>query len=97
MLPRRAKQSLRVGAGRSFERWRLDLTLVGQGRRFDDLANTVKLDAYALLNARIGYQFGKRLLIEALLDNLFDEDYETVAGFNEKGRSALVRLRLRGD
>ncbi len=97
VLPRRAKQSLRVGAGRSFDRWRLDLTLVGQGRRFDDLANTVKLDAYALLNARVGYQFGKRVLIEALLDNLFDEDYETVAGFNEKGRSALVRLRLRGD
>ena len=84
-------------SGRRFDRWRLDLTLVGQGRRFDDLANTVKLDDYALLNARVGYELGKRVLVEALLDNLFDEDYETVAGFNEKGRTALVRLRLRGD
>ncbi len=95
VLPRRAKKYGRLDVGRRLGPVQLDLGLVAQGRRFDDLANTVELDGYALLNARLGYALTKTLLIEALLDNLLDEDYETVAGFNEKGRTAFVRLRLR--
>jgi len=29
------------------------------------------------------------------LENILDENYQTAAGFNEKGRTALLRVRYR--
>jgi iron complex outermembrane recepter protein len=45
----------------------------------DNIQDEVQ-DGYALVNARLGYEFNDRFTIEAFVSNLFDEDYIKDAG-----------------
>jgi len=92
-LRRRAKRSIKVSANRSFGIWQTGFSILSQGRRFEDLDNTIKLDGYELVNAKLGYAFTPKLALSLDLENLFDEEYETVDGFNEKGFTGMLRLR----
>ena len=51
------------------------------GRTDADLTDTRKkersIDAYFVNNLRLGYDFGKRLSVQLLINNLFNEKYET--------------------
>ena len=92
-LARRAKQSLRMDLDRSFDRYSLGATLLGVGRRYDDIANSRELDAYVTLDLRGEYRFAQAWRLQARIDNLFDEEYETAAFYNQSGRSVFVTLR----
>lgn len=52
-----------------------------------------ELPSYTLLNLRAGWPLGAGLSLEGRLENLTDEDYEPIAGFNAHRRSAFVALR----
>ncbi|MEM9804845.1 MAG: TonB-dependent receptor, partial [Cyanobacteria bacterium P01_D01_bin.56] len=54
------------------------LELLGFGKTFFDNTNTVAQDAFALVNARLGYEFDN-YGIYLFADNLFDEEYLTQA------------------
>jgi outer membrane cobalamin receptor len=68
-------------------------------------ATRVALDAYALMGVSLDLPFtvfGIRsnggwadLALVLRVDNLLDEDYETVVGFPGRGRTVLAGLRLR--
>jgi len=92
LLPRRAEQTLRVDVDRRFGQIGVGGTLFWSGRRFDDDANRVRLDAYSLVDLRAEYFFTDALRIQGRVENLFDEDYETAAYFNQPGRSFFVTL-----
>ncbi len=53
----------------------------------------VELASYTLINLRAGWPLGAGLTLEGRLENLTDEDYEPIAGFNAHRRAALVALR----
>jgi len=92
VLPRRAKQTLRLDADRVFGKTRFGMTWLAQGRRFDDAANTVVVGGYGLMNLRAEYDLSKDWLVRAHLDNVLDKQYETVRNYNTPGRSLFVSL-----
>ncbi len=95
ILPRRARQTLRIDLDREAGRYRFGATLLSVGERYDDLANETKLKAYITLGLRAEYLFGKAWALQARFENLTDEDYQTAAYYNQAGRSFYLTLRYR--
>lgn len=93
VLPRRARQFLRLDADRDFGRYRLGTTLLAADKRYDDLANTRRLSGYATLDVRAEVALTKDWRVQARVENLLDKDYETAAFFNQPGRSLYLTLR----
>jgi vitamin B12 transporter len=93
LLNRRAEQSLRLDLDRAIGAWNLGGTFRAEGRRYDDLANTVKLPGYGLVDLRAEYKLAKDWQIQAKLENLFDRDYETAYLYNQPGRGVYFTLR----
>lgn len=93
VLPRRARQALRLDLDQAIDKYRLGVTLFAAGRRYDDLANTRALGSYATLDLRAEYALAKAWRLQARIENLLDKDYETAAFYNQPGRSIYVTLR----
>jgi vitamin B12 transporter len=93
LLARQPEQTFRLDADRDLGRFSVGGTLFVSGRRYDDLANNVRLDGFSLLDLRAEYAFSRSLRLQARLSNVLDEDYETAAFYNQAGRSVLVTLR----
>lgn len=93
LLARRPEQTFRLDVDRAIGKFAAGGTLFAAGRRFDDSANSVRLDGYTLLDLRASYAFNDALSIQARLENAFDEEYETVAWYNQPGRAFYVTLR----
>jgi len=93
VLPRRAKETFRLDLDRSFGKFRLGGTLFSEGRRFDNLANTVELPGYTTVDLRAAYAFAKNWTLGGRVGNLFDTSYETAAFYNQDGRNVFVTLR----
>lgn len=93
LLPRRPEQSFRLDLDRRLGAFDLGTTLYIAGRSYDDVANSVELDGYTLLSLRAAYAFSDALTLQARVENLFDQDYETVAWYNQPGRALYVTLR----
>ncbi|KFG89204.1 Outer membrane vitamin B12 receptor BtuB [Sphingobium herbicidovorans NBRC 16415] len=96
LLPRRAKDAVSVSADYI---WSFGLsagaTLTMVGDSFNDAANTQSLDGYALMGVRASLPITGSLEIYGRIDNLFDEEYATVYGYNTYGRSAYGGVRVR--
>jgi len=92
-LPRRARHGARLELDRAFGNFRVGLTGVAEGARFDDVANTRRLSGYATLDLRAEYALSDALSVQARLANVFDRDYETTSFYNQPGREWFVTLR----
>jgi vitamin B12 transporter len=90
-LLRRAERKGSVTVDRLFNGggW-LGSELVHVGERPDFGAT---LPDYTLVNLRAGWPLGAGIVLEGRVENLTDEDYEPIAGFNAHRRSAFVALR----
>jgi len=93
LLPRRAEQTARLDLDRMFGRLQIGATVVGEGRRYDNLANTVKLASYAAVDMRAAYTLAKHWQLQTRVANLFDKQYETAAYYNQPGRNYFISLR----
>jgi vitamin B12 transporter len=93
LLPRRPEQTVRLDADRDFGGYSLGASLLAAGRSYDDLANHIRLDGYVLLDLRAEYRFSEDLRLQGRIENLFDEDYETAAYYNQPGRVFYLTLR----
>jgi len=86
-LPYAPEHRLSLGTDYKYQAWELSATAVFVDESFSDAANTEqetangsagKLDAYTLMNARIGRDFklsGNELNLGFAINNLLDEDY----------------------
>ncbi|NEX19602.1 TonB-dependent vitamin B12 receptor [Thiorhodococcus mannitoliphagus] len=92
LLPRRPQQSVRLDVDRQLARWAAGATLYVAGRSFDDLANRDRLDGYALVDLRAEYELTDALKLQARVENLLDQDYETAYLYNRPGRSFYLTL-----
>ncbi|MGV7119296.1 TonB-dependent receptor plug domain-containing protein [Sphingopyxis sp. 550A] len=94
-LPRRAEQAISLSADYD---WSFGLstgaTLTLVGDSFDDAANLVPLDGYALAGVRASFPIGGHIELYGRVDNLFDADYATAAGYGVYGRAAYGGVRL---
>ncbi len=92
VLPRRAKESLRLDVDREFGRFGVGASILGAGKRYDDLANLRELDPYVTMDLRSHYKVTEKWSVQGRAENLLDRDYETAAFFNQPGRSLFVTL-----
>lgn len=95
LLPRRAEQTLRLDADRTLGPYRFGTTLQAAGRRYDDIANTRPLAAYATLDLRSEFRATRDWVVQLSLVNALDADYETASYYNQPGRSVYFTLRYR--
>ena len=78
---------------RTPSRIKLGASFILAGDSFDDAANSVRLDGYAVTNLRASYPINDAVEFYGRIDNLFDAQYTQVAGYNTYGRNAHVGIR----
>lgn len=70
-------------------------SLLLKGDSFDNAANTVRLNGYALANVRASFPVTDAVELYGRVDNVFDTDYTVVNRYNTYGRNAHVGVRAR--
>jgi vitamin B12 transporter len=73
----------------------LGASVLVRGDSFDDASNNVRLPGYVLVNIRAEMPVTDQFSLYGRVDNLFDERYQTVAGYGTPGRAAYVGVRMR--
>lgn len=105
LLPRRARSSASFDIRRAFGQ-RANITARGrwEGRRFDDIANTVPLGGYFLLDLLAEAEIGKGWSLEGRVTNLLARTYYTAAAiddatspayYSQPGRELDLTIRYR--
>ena len=72
-------------------------TVLMVGDSFDDAGNAVRLDGYTLVGIRAEMPVSENLALYGRVDNLFDEEYRTVATYGAQGTAVYGGVRLRFD
>lgn len=96
ILPRRARQSGRIEATFDIDNFAVGTRVNVVGSRYDDVANSRKLDSYAVVDLTGEYRFGAGWSVQGRIANAFDEDYETASFYYQDGRSYFVTLKYEG-
>jgi vitamin B12 transporter len=93
-LPRRPdnKAALSLEYSKADISLRADYTFVGNA--YDDKDNAKKLESYSLVNLSGSYKLKKNITLFGRVENLFDKEYETAAGFNTPGLSAYAGIKF---
>ena len=92
-LPRRAKNFGSIDISRALGKLRFGAAIHAQGSAYDDLANTRRLDGFATVDVRSEYALAKAWKLDLRINNIFDEDYETAAFYNQDGVNGMLTLR----
>jgi len=93
LLARRPRNTARIDVDRAFGAFRTGVTFNAAGERYDNLANTVRLGGYSTLDLRLEYAIAPAWTLQAKVGNVFDREYETVAWYNQAGRTYGLSLR----
>ena len=64
-------------------------------KSFDDAANRVPLPAYAVLDLTASWPVSERIELYGRIENLWNERYQTAAGYASPPRGAFVGARVR--
>jgi vitamin B12 transporter len=89
-LLRRAEESLTVSLSKDIGRHRMGLSVLASGDRED--FGGLTLDSYVLANLTGQIALGEKWRLNARIENLMDEEYETAAGFPMQERSGFLGL-----
>lgn len=92
-LPRRADEAAFASVDRSFGEWTVGVDWNGQGRRFENVANTQRMHGYGLLSAFVHYAINSDLRLELRANNILDKEYELARGFATPGANAFLMVR----
>lgn len=94
-LARRPSQS--VNAAIDYE-WAFGLetgaTVTHVGNSFDNASNTRRLDGYVLVDIRASLPVTQGISLYGRIENLFDEQYETIFRYGTPRRAAYAGVRL---
>lgn len=97
--PRLVRRAKRLAALQAVADWgpaELSLDVLGVGPRTDFDSGTfapATLPGYALLSVGAGAPLGADWSVQARVENVLDQDYQTVEGYRQPARSASVTLR----
>ncbi len=92
-LTRRADQAGFAKIDRTSGAWTWGADWNGEGRRFEDASNTIRLGGYGVLNAFVHYAVARDWRVEVRANNLLDKQYELARGFATAGANAFVGVR----
>ena len=93
ILPRRARQMVRLDADRALGAYRFVVTLNGAGRRYDNASNSRELGGYGTVDLRAEWLFAKAWRLQGRIANLLAHDYETAKFYNQPGQTWFLTLR----
>jgi vitamin B12 transporter len=71
------------------------LRLAGDSIDRSAIGTRVQLDGYALADLRAAYSITERVELYGRVENLFDQEYQTVLGYGTPGRAAFGGIRVR--
>ncbi len=97
-LPRRARWTTNLAAGYDPGSWSAGVELTAVGPREDSDINTfmpVELQSYTVVRLLGAWRVNPTVTLRARVENLFDEQYETVHGYNVLPRTFLMGIDLR--
>ncbi|MFN0184840.1 MAG: TonB-dependent receptor domain-containing protein [Aquabacterium sp.] len=92
-LPRRATETLRLGAERRMGAWTYAVSMLHSGPRFENASNTIELPGYTVWDLRADWALAPDWTLGLKLHNLAGRRYETTLGYNQPGREAYLTLR----
>ena len=99
---RRPRHSGKVDVTANFDdgRGTFNVSTIYNGKMKDDNfatfpATRVTLDEYILVNAAVSYKVDPRMELFVRGENLLDQDYEEVSGFNTRGLTAYAGVRIK--
>jgi vitamin B12 transporter len=69
-------------------------TFTHVGSSFDNASNTRRVEAYDVVDLRAAYPVTDNIELQARVENLLDEQYETVFRYGMPGRATYVGVRL---
>ena len=95
-LPRRAPLAGHVDLQWRHDAFTAGMRLRAEDDRWDDPANTRRLDGFATVDLQGEYRVARDWRVQARIANLLDEQYETVAYYNQPGRAVYLTLRYAG-
>jgi vitamin B12 transporter len=95
-LARRPRFAGHVDLERRFGALQLGARLIAEGARFDNVANTRRMEGFTTLDLRAEYAVASEWRLQARVANLLDKSYETVAFYNQPGRALYVTVRYAG-
>lgn len=75
LLARRANRHGALNLGYQFGDWRFGAEAIATSKRYNNLANTIDLAGYALLNLTTSYQINPDWRLEARANNVLDKNY----------------------
>lgn len=93
MLSRRAQSRLNIHLGYTQPAWQLAVSSSIVSSRDDSPFSDITLPQYEVLDVSGYYQLSRQSRLSAKLDNLFNEQYETAAGFNTLDRNLMVTFK----
>jgi len=97
-LLRRAARVFNIGVDRDFGRWSAGAGVSYNGARFDSDINTfarVELPAYTLLRLYGAWRVTEQVTLTARLENVTDEEYALVSGYNTPRRGGFIGVQAR--
>lgn len=81
-LPRRARKTARLDVDRLFDQWSVGATLVAEGNRYNDAANSQLLPGYGTMDLRGTWQFLPGWSGQLKVANVFDRRYAASLGYD---------------
>jgi vitamin B12 transporter len=69
-------------------------TLTHVGASFDNAANTRRVEGYDVVDLRVSYPLTERFELQARVENLTNEKYETIFRYGTPGRSSYAGVRF---
>jgi len=95
-LVRRAGETASADAELSFVNGlTAGVTMQYVGHSFDNAANTRRLKSYVLTDIRVAYPINDTFELYGRVENLFDQQYETLYRYGTLGRGAFAGVRAR--
>jgi vitamin B12 transporter len=92
-LARRAREHASFAADWRVGAWLLGSEILLSGMRYDDTANSVRLDGYGVLNLSASMQFARDWTLHARVDNVGDKGYVLANTYATAGRTLSVFLK----
>jgi vitamin B12 transporter len=94
-LARRPRHLLTLTGDWRHRNLRLGADLRAVSRSFDDAANSVRLDGYAVVTVRGELDVTRHVTLYGRVENVGDKQYQTAAGYSTPRRSTYVGARAR--
>ncbi len=98
LLARRANRHGALNLSYNWGDWRFGAEATASSKRYNNLANTVGLDGYALLNLTAAYKLHQDWTVQARANNILDKDYALAVDgngidYNTPGSNLFVNVR----